>query len=55
MEHRKDSAKMEPNVHARITPINDLFAIEDRREVIKFLNSRPSESLLKATVATRKI
>jgi len=55
MEQRRASARIEPRAHATITPIKALFAIDERRDVIKFLNSSAKESLLKATVAMRKI
>ena len=55
MEHRRAKAMIEASAHAIITPIKVWFAIDERRDVIKFLNSRPSESLLKAIVAMRRI
>lgn len=55
MEHRRAKAMIEASAHVMITPIKVLFAIEERREVIKFLNKSPSESLLKVIVAIRKI
>lgn len=55
MEHRRANARMEPRAHATITPIKAWFAIDERRDVIRFLNSRARESLLKAVVAMRKI
>jgi hypothetical protein len=55
MEHRRAKAMIEATAHAIITPIRVWFAIDERRDVIRFLNSRARESLLKAIVAMRRI
>lgn len=55
MEQRKANASIEATAHATMTPIRTWLASSDRREVIRFLNSRPRESLLVAIVAMRRI